>query len=73
MKAADLRQQTRQELSERLIELREEIFNLRFQLAAHRQLENPHAIREAKKEIARIHTLLGQDDRGEYRLPRTEV
>jgi large subunit ribosomal protein L29 len=71
--AAELRQQTRQELSERLIELQEEVFNLRFQLAAHRQLDNPLAIRAARREIARIRTLLGEDDRGAYQLPRSEA
>ncbi len=72
MNATELRQQTRQELNERLIELQEEVFNLRFQLAAHRQLDNPHAIRAARREIARIRTLLGEDDRGVYQLPRSE-
>ncbi|MAE71567.1 MAG: 50S ribosomal protein L29 [Gemmatimonadetes bacterium] len=72
MKAAELRERTRQELEERLAELQEELFNLRFQMAAHSQLEDPHAIRRARREIARIHTLLREDDRGERALPNAE-
>ncbi len=72
MKAIELRERTRQELDERLTELREELFNLRFQMAAHSQLEDPHAIRRARREIARIHTLLREDDRGKHKLPKAE-
>ncbi len=69
MTAAELRERTRQELAERLIELQEELFNLRFQMAAHSQLENPHAIRQARREIARVRTLLREDEHGIYKLP----
>ncbi|MDY6914950.1 MAG: 50S ribosomal protein L29 [Candidatus Cloacimonadota bacterium] len=56
MKIAELRELTKQELETRLEDLKEELFNLRFQKASNR-LENAHQIRVVKKEIARINTL----------------
>ena len=50
MKANELRKLSTQEL-------KEELFNLRFQLATG-QLENPQRIRECKKDVARVKTLL---------------
>ena len=44
------------ELAGKLAELKEELFNLRFQMAT-RQLENPMRIREVRKNIARIKTV----------------
>ena len=43
------------ELNDKVLELKKELFNLRFQLATG-QLENPARIREVKKTIARIKT-----------------
>ena len=48
-----------QELEKRLAEMKEELFNLRFQMAAG-QLENPMRIREARKNIARVKTRIRQ-------------
>jgi large subunit ribosomal protein L29 len=45
------------ELNQNLAELKSELFNLRFQLATG-QLENPMRIREVKKNIARVKTIL---------------
>ncbi|NLO82023.1 MAG: 50S ribosomal protein L29 [Clostridiales bacterium] len=57
MKASELREMTNEELNERVNELKAELFNLRFQLATG-QLENPMRIREVKRNIARIKTIL---------------
>ncbi len=59
MKAKDLRTLTRDELSQRLREAQEELFNLKFQQKTG-QLNNPLRIREVKKDIARLMTLLGE-------------
>lgn len=57
MKANELRKLTNEELTAREKELKEELFNLRFQSATG-QLKNPQRIGECKKDIARIKTLL---------------
>ena len=62
MKAGDLRTRTADELTEELGTLGKEIFNLRFQRASG-QLENTARVRQARREIARIKTILGQRQR----------
>lgn len=57
MNAADLREMTDAELIEALTEAKEELFNLRFQLATN-QLDNTARFKEVKTDIARIHTVL---------------
>lgn len=57
--AAELRTRSAEELTARLAELKREQFNLRFQQATG-QLENTARIREVRREIARIKTLLGE-------------
>ena len=59
MKMSELRELTKQELGTRLEDLKEELFNLRFQKASNR-LENSNQIRIVKKEVARINTLLSE-------------
>ena len=59
MKIAELREMTEVELGEQLDRNRQELLNLRFQ-ASTQQLENPRRIRQVKKDIARILTLLTQ-------------
>ena len=59
MKAADVRQKSDDELTEQLIDLRKEAFNLRFQRASG-QLENTGRGREVRRDIARIKTILNQ-------------
>jgi ribosomal protein L29 len=56
MKVNDIRNLSAAELNTKVSELKEELFNLRFQLATG-QLENPMRIREVKKTIARIKTV----------------
>ena len=57
MKATELRNMTSEELNAKLKELKEELFNLRFQHAIN-QLDNPHKIESVKKDIARVMTVL---------------
>ena len=59
MKANRFRELSDEELQERVAEYKSELFNLRFQLATG-QLENPMRIREVKKDIARIKTIIRQ-------------
>ncbi|MBU6152635.1 MAG: 50S ribosomal protein L29 [Chloroflexi bacterium] len=61
--AAELRQLTATELAERLGEARQELFNLRFQLAT-RKLENHNRLGEVRRQIARILTIAGQQGQG---------
>ena len=59
MKASELRELSVEELQRKLTELKEELFNLRFQLAVN-QLENSSRIGAVKKDIARVSTILRQ-------------
>jgi large subunit ribosomal protein L29 len=59
VKSKELRTLTREELEQRLRESREELFNLKFQHKTG-QLNNPLRIREVRKDIARLMTLLGE-------------
>ena len=59
MTAAELKKLSVEELNEKLGDLKEELFNLRFQLAIN-QLENPMRISAVKKDIARVSTVLRQ-------------
>ena len=57
MRATELRNMTAEELNGKLKELKEQLFNLRFQHAIN-QLDNPHKITETKRDIARVMTVL---------------
>jgi large subunit ribosomal protein L29 len=57
----DLRQSNPQDLQIKLSDLKQELFNLRFQLATG-QLENPMRIKEVKKSIAQIKTILREEE-----------
>ena len=59
MKAGELRTKSEDELKDSLLGLRKEAFNLRFQRASG-QLENTARIREVRRDIARIKTILNQ-------------
>ena len=59
MRAAALRELTVEELQRKLTELKEELFNLRFQLAVN-QLDNSNRVGAVKKDIARVSTILRQ-------------
>ncbi|HZX49485.1 MAG TPA: 50S ribosomal protein L29 [Nitrospirota bacterium] len=60
MKLTELLAATIEELKGRETELKREMFNLRFQQAVGGSLENPMRIRNVKKEIARIKTVVQQ-------------
>ncbi len=62
MKAKDLHQMTAAELVSHHQELSEELMNLRFQLQM-KQLTNPSRIRQMRKDIARINTILAERER----------
>jgi len=57
MKAEDLRAKSADELKSELADLKKEQFNLRFQ-AASSQLENTARVRQVRRDIARIKTVL---------------
>jgi large subunit ribosomal protein L29 len=59
MKASEIRELTTTEIEQKVKSLKEELFNLRFQLATG-QLENTARIREVKKSIARMKTVVRQ-------------
>ena len=59
MKIADIKNMTVEELNAKLVELKKELFNLRFQHTIN-QLENPHRLTEVKRDIARVMTILRQ-------------
>ena len=61
--AAELRGQSREDLNKKVVELKEELFTLRFQ-AATGQLESHGRLRAVRKDIARIYTVLTERDLG---------
>lgn len=61
MKATEIRELSALELNEKLANLKAELFNLRFQLAIN-QLENPTRIKAVKKDIARVKTVIRQNE-----------
>ena len=62
MKAKDVKAKTTDELNAELEQLTKEVFNLRFQRASG-QLENTARVREVRRTIARIKTVLGERQR----------
>jgi len=61
MKASEIRELTPEELQTKLKTLKEELFNLRFQLAIN-QLDNPTRIKAVKKDIARVLTVIREQE-----------
>ena len=61
MKAKEIRQNTLPEFNDQLTKLKEELFNLRFQLAIN-QLDNPMRIAAVKKDIARVKTIIRENE-----------
>ena len=59
MKAKELREMSEVELNKKLADLKQELFNLRFQHAIN-QLDNPVRIDSVKKDIARVMTILAE-------------
>jgi large subunit ribosomal protein L29 len=63
VKAREIRELSTDELNLRLDSLKEELFNLRFQVATG-QLDNPMRVRQVRKDIARVKTVLRQRELG---------
>ncbi len=61
MKISEIREHTKQELEAKLLDIKKSLFNLKFQKATG-QLENPVKIRNLRKDIARIETLLREKE-----------
>ena len=61
MKATEVRELSTEELESKLKDLKAELFNLRFQLTIN-QLDNPMRIKAVKKDIARIKTVLRENE-----------
>lgn len=61
MKNSEIRELTAEELNKKLADLKAELFNLRFQLAIN-QLDNPMRISAVKKDIARIKTVIRENE-----------
>jgi large subunit ribosomal protein L29 len=59
----ELRGLTEAELTEKEQQLKQEVFNLRFQLATGR-IENPMKIRQTKRDLARVKTIMREKSRG---------
>ncbi|MEM6405337.1 MAG: 50S ribosomal protein L29 [Pseudomonadota bacterium] len=62
MTVSELRQKTSAQLRETLLELRKEQFNLRIQKATD-QLKRPHLVKQARRSIARVKTVMNEQRR----------
>lgn len=71
MTANDLRGLSRQQLNDKVVELKEELFGLRFQ-AATGQLESHGRLRAVRKDIARVYTVLQERNLGIVSEPEVE-
>lgn len=59
MKASDIRDMSMEEMLRKVDDLKEELFNLRFQHETD-QLENPQKMKQVKRDIARVKTIIKQ-------------
>jgi large subunit ribosomal protein L29 len=59
MKAGDIRNLTIEEMKNKLVDLKQELFNLRFQHSSG-ILENPKKLGQARKAVARVKTIIRQ-------------
>ncbi|NLA71202.1 MAG: 50S ribosomal protein L29 [Clostridiaceae bacterium] len=69
MKAIDLREKNQTELETELQELKKELFKLRFQHATN-QLANPMELKRVKRDIARVKTVMRQQELGQQLVSR---
>jgi large subunit ribosomal protein L29 len=63
MKASEIRDKSPAELDQELLELKAELFKLRFQLATN-QLDNPMLLKDVKRSIARVKTVIRERELG---------
>jgi len=61
MKASEIREKNIVELNKELVDLKSELFKLRFQLATN-QLENPMKLKDVKRSIARVKTIIREKE-----------
>jgi large subunit ribosomal protein L29 len=71
MKVSELREMSADDINIKLEEFEEESFNLRFQHVSG-QLTNPSRLRQVRRDIARVHTVLREHDSGQKTLPEGE-
>ena len=72
MNAVELRKLTYKELGDKLDEAKEELFNLRFQLVTN-QLDNTARIKEVKREVARIATVMREQEIAAWQAQQEEA
>ena len=72
MKAQDIRKLTENQIQKKISELKEELFNLRFQ-AALGNLEKPARMHEVKKDIARMKTILTEGSYAKEEAPKKKT
>ncbi|HXL73669.1 MAG TPA: 50S ribosomal protein L29 [bacterium] len=63
MKSKEIRELNVEQLKQQLISKEEELFNLKIQLST-KQLENPMKIRDARRHVARLKTILSEKEKG---------
>jgi large subunit ribosomal protein L29 len=61
MKASEIRDMSLEEMRQKVLDLNEELFNLRFQHGSG-QLENPQKMKQTKRDIARIRTIIRENE-----------
>ena len=61
MKASEIRDMSIEEMRQKVLDLDEELFNLRFQHGAG-QLENPQKMKQTKRDIARVKTIIRENE-----------
>lgn len=59
LKSSDIRNMTQEEIGQKILSLREELFKLRFEQKAGR-VEKPHRIKQARREVALCYTILAE-------------
>lgn len=61
MKAGEFRSLSPEERQQKLVEMKQELFNLRFQHATG-QLENPQRLKQIKRDVARVQTVIREEE-----------
>jgi large subunit ribosomal protein L29 len=61
MKAGDVRSLSPEDRQQKLVEMKQELFNLRFQHATG-QLENPQRLKQIKRDVARVQTIIREEE-----------
>jgi large subunit ribosomal protein L29 len=72
MKASEIRGMSQAERQTKVAELKQELFNLRFQHATG-QLENPQKLKQAKRDIARVETIIREEDSQNHQTDNQET